>query len=72
MAFQSTLAGVFLAAELVMAAGNLRKESILPVTRIRTSRPVPGYLLAPLAPVSRCTCQDNDFRSVYAAKYPSS
>jgi hypothetical protein len=70
MAFQSTLAGVFLAAELVMAAGNLRKEGILPVTRIRTSRPVPGSLLAPLAPVSRCTCQDNDFRFVYSKKYP--
>jgi hypothetical protein len=70
MAFQSTLAGVFLAAELVMAAGNLRKESILPVTRIRTSRPVPGYMLAPLASVSRCTCQDNDFRFVYSKKYP--
>jgi hypothetical protein len=71
MAFQSALAGVFLAAELVMAAGNLRKRPIQPVTRIRTSRPVPGYLLSPLAPVSRCTCQDNDFRSVYSAKYLS-
>ncbi len=71
MAFQSALAGVLLAAELVIAAGNLRKEPILPVTRVRTCRPVPGSLVAPLAPVERCICQDNDFRSVYSAKYPS-
>jgi hypothetical protein len=71
MAFQSALAGVFLAAELVIAAGSLRKEPILPVTRMRTCRPVPDSLVAPLAPVERCICQDNDFRSVYSAKYPS-
>jgi hypothetical protein len=61
MAFQSTLAGVFLAAELVIASGNLREVAIASVTRIRTSRPVPDSLLAPLAPVSRCACQDADF-----------
>lgn len=69
MAFQSALAGIFLAAEIVIAASEIRHDTFPNTTRVRVSAPISGTLLTPVAVVERCICQDPDFRSVYRQKY---
>jgi hypothetical protein len=69
MAFQSALAGIFLAAEIVIAAGGMRGQPIPNTTRLRVSGSISGSLLTPVAVVERCICQDLDFQSVYKQKY---
>jgi len=69
MAFQSALAGIFLAAEILMAASRTRSQAIPNTTRLRVSAAVSGSLLTPVAVVERCICQDPDFRSVYQMKH---
>ncbi len=71
MAFQSALAGVMLAAELVARAAGL-KDAPPPVeTRINLLRPLAKVLSFPVAkdPRGRCICQDEDFVGTYRAKY---
>jgi hypothetical protein len=69
MAFQSALAGIFLAAEIVITANGKRRQLIPNTTRLRISSPILGNLLTPVAIVERCICQDFDFKSVYNRKY---
>ena len=71
MAFQSALAGVMLAAELVARATGL-KDAPPPVeTRINLLRPLAEVLSFPVAKDARgsCICQDEDFVGAYRAKY---
>ncbi len=71
LAFQSALAGVMLAAELVARATGL-KDAPPPVeTRINLLRPLAEVLSFPVAkdPRGRCICQDEDFVGAYRAKY---
>jgi hypothetical protein len=70
MAFQSALAGVLLAAEIILSASGQRVEALPAVTRLRTTRALAaGGLLTPLAPVAKCMCQDPDFLAVFAEKW---
>lgn len=70
MAFQSALAGVMLAAEVVKhAAGHDAAPATS--TRINLLRPLGTYLHDPKARdvTGRCICADQDFLQVYAGKY---
>ena len=73
LAFQSAMAGILLAAELVADAGALRGASatktILDMTRPLASRL--GVRVLKPAPSSgpRCICQDQDFIAVYREKH---
>lgn len=71
MVFQSALAGVMLAGELVARAAGL-KDAPPPVeTRINLLRPLAEVLSFQVAkdPRGRCICQDEDFVGAYRAKY---
>lgn len=69
MAFQSALAGVLLAAELVADALGLKNPPPPSVTRINLLRPLADYLSFPEAKRPPCICQDADYQSAYRAKY---
>lgn len=71
MAFQSALAGIMLAAEVVIEAADLRPGRLPVRTEINLLRPLSGTLCTPEAkhPSQRCICQDADFISAYQAKY---
>ena len=71
MAFQSALAGIMLAAELVADAAGLRAEETPSTTRINLLRPLAAYLSVPAAKhrSGRCICQDADYVTAYYAKY---
>ncbi len=71
MAFQSALAGIMLAAELVVYASGLRKTDLPTTTRIDLLRPLGNYLSVPAKKElsKRCICQDPVYRSVYQEKY---
>lgn len=71
MAFQSALAGVLLAAELVIDAGGLREHPLPTTTKIDLLRPLGQQLSIPAAKHSsgRCICRDSDFITRYATKY---
>jgi hypothetical protein len=73
MAFQSALAGILLAAELIADAGHLRSSSLPARTEIDLLRPGATRFNSPAAkhPSGRCLCQDESFRSAYGAKYAS-
>lgn len=73
MAFQSALAGVMLAAEIVASTPEVRTAQ--PATRsvVDLMRALPGRISFPMLkrpprPI-RCICQDPDYISVYRAKY---
>jgi hypothetical protein len=70
MAFQSALAGVLLAAELVADAMGF-KTPAASVTRIDLLRPLGAFLtqLRGKSPSKRCICQDATFVEVYRRKY---
>ena len=72
MAFQSALAGILLAAEIVNEAASLRSEVVTPVTKIDLLRPLGTKLGEPSAKhVSRrCICHDPIYLETYARKYP--
>jgi hypothetical protein len=74
MAFQSALAGIILAAELVVHAGGFRRQSLPCRSEIDLLRPLGTRLNSPAAkhPSGRCICQDNSYLGVYAAKYHTS
>lgn len=70
MAFQSALAGIMLAAELVKDAGGMAAAPTV-VTRLNLTRPLAQYLHDPRAPdrSGRCLCCDTDFVGTYRRKY---
>jgi hypothetical protein len=75
MAFQSVLAGVLLAAELVgTAAGLVSDNQDTTVTRVNLLGPLGTYLTRPLKPhpSGRCICCDPAFRMAYIQKYAES
>lgn len=70
MAFQSALAGIMLAAELVKDAGGMAASPTV-VTRLNLTRPLAQYLHDPRTPdrSGRCLCCDTDFVGTYRRKY---
>ena len=71
MAFQSALAGILLAAELVAEAGGLRASRLPTTTRIDLLAPLAEVLHvpAPKNPSGRCLCVDPDYIGVYESKF---
>jgi hypothetical protein len=71
LAFQSALAGVLLAAELVCDAAGLKKSPPPTTTTFDLLRPLGPYFSHPRAKdrLGRCICQDPDYISRYHAKY---
>jgi hypothetical protein len=72
MAFQSALAGIMLAADLVKHAQG-EPDAPTVATRINLLRRLGTHLADPHAPdaTGRCICGDADFRAAYEAKYSS-
>ena len=72
MAFQSALAGVLLASELVAHAAGLKSAPPPVTTKINLLRPLAEYLSLPShkSVSGRCICQDDDYVHAYRAKYP--
>jgi len=70
MAFQSALAGILLAADLVKSAADLPVAPTT-ITRINLLRPLAQYLGDPRSKSAsrRCICCDDDFLAVYRQKY---
>ena len=71
LAFQSALAGVLLAAEIVADAGGLRSADTPTLTRADVLS-TPGVFESDTEPKGlqgRCICRDDDFRARYAEKY---
>lgn len=71
LAFQSALAGIMLASELIAHAGRLKEMPPPVTTKIDLLRPLPPYLSHPASkhPSGRCICQDSDYVARYQAKY---
>jgi len=71
LAFQSAMAGVLLASDLVVHNGDLRQNPIEPITRFNLLRPLPQKLneLARKHYSGKCICQDADFIQSYKDKY---
>lgn len=71
LAFQSALAGILLAAELIVHAGGLRAQATTTVTSIDLTRPLAQRLTLPRSKDENqdCICQDHDFVSRYLQKY---
>lgn len=74
MAFQSALAGILLAAELVIDSTAARVESLPTISRIDLLRELPSHISSRRAKDSggRCLCQDRDYQETYAEKYKTS
>lgn len=72
MAFQSALAGVLLAVELVAARSALRRAMMRPLTKVDLLKDIGGPLQEPAAKhrSGRCICQDSFFVTEYGRKYP--
>ncbi len=73
MAFQSALAGVLLAAEIVAEQARIGRAAMPPVTSIDLMREMGTFLKKPAAkhPSGRCLCQDPVFRAAYREKHGS-
>lgn len=73
LAFQSAMAGVFLASEIASVGAKLRKVSPGTVTRLNLLRRVTSFPNHRIqrSTSGRCICQDEDFRARYAAKWKS-
>lgn len=73
MAFQSAMAGVMLAAEIVAQRGELRDAALPTKSALDLLRPVPGRLNVPVikdnARSARCICLDEDYAQVFRSKY---
>ena len=69
MAFQSALAGVLLAAELVLHATGLRSRTPTTTTRIDLLRPLAKDLSVPVARKQRCICGDADYVRAFNLKW---
>lgn len=73
MAFQSALAGVMLAAEVVASSGSVRSVPVATRSVINLMRPVPeritSTVLKRVTGAARCMCQDVDHQTVFREKY---
>ena len=71
MAFQSAMAGVLLAAEIVADAMALRRTQIEPTTTMDLLRPIGRLLNQPRgkSETGRCICQDADYLRAYRGRY---
>jgi hypothetical protein len=74
LAFQSAMAGVMLAADLVAEAGRHRATPLPTKTILDLTRPVGKHLSVnirkpPSAAATKCICQDSDFEATYRAKH---
>ena len=73
MAFQSALAGVMLAAEIVASVPDLRAADPDTCTVIDLMREIPARITFPMRSrttgVARCICRDPDYVEAYRAKY---
>jgi hypothetical protein len=71
MAFQSALAGVLLAVEIVADAAMLRTTAMAPLTKINLLKPLGSRLVEPAAKhkSGQCICQDDTYRAAYQRKY---
>ena len=71
MAFQSVMAGILLAAELVIDCQGLRPAPLPEETRFDMLKPLTQYLstVSGKDPMGRCLCQDQDFLAAYRDKY---
>jgi len=71
MPFQSALAGILLAAELVVNAGGLREAPLPTTTRLNLLRPLAPFLSMPVGKraTGGCLCQDADYVAAYNRKY---
>jgi hypothetical protein len=71
MAFQSALAGIFLAAETVAKGSNLVRSVPAVTTKLDVLRPLGTFLSlpAPKHPSGNCICQDGDYINAYRDKY---
>lgn len=73
MAFQSALAGVMLAAEIVAQRAGLRVSPLPAKSALDLLRPVPGRLNVPVQKdtltAARCICLDQDYVRAFQAKY---
>lgn len=74
MAFQSALAGILLAAELIIDSTAVRVEPLPTISRIDLLRELPDHISSKRAKDSggRCLCQDRDYQEVYTEKYRTS
>jgi len=74
MAFQSALAGIMLAAELVLEDLGLRVEELPATTRIDLLHPMGNHLNIPVQKRagSRCICLDKHYQQAYQDKYSTS
>lgn len=68
MAFQSALAGIFLAADVVAHLGELRPRQAT-ITQVDLLRPVQPFLERFRGKHPRCFCSDKDFTDAYSSKY---
>jgi len=70
-AFESVLAGIFLASELVIDAENLMREKIPNITKLNLMRPITKYTTESAAKHAskKCICQDIFFMNAYKQKY---
>lgn len=73
MAFQSALAGVMLAAEVVATASGVRRERPAVRAVVDLMRRMPGRISFPMrravSEAAKCICADADYLEAYRAKY---
>lgn len=73
LAFQSALAGIMLAAEIVASSPGVRDASISTRTSINLMRRLPKLITVPVRKgvpgPARCICEDRDYIEVYQEKY---
>lgn len=71
MAFQSAMAGILLAAELVLEVAGARDDTFPTVTRLDLCRPLPDVASTRRGKdvKGRCLCQDKDYIRIYTQKY---
>jgi hypothetical protein len=73
LAFQSALAGVMLAAELVASTSGVRRGDVGTRSVVDLMRRIPGRITFPVLKgnpgPARCICEDSDYLEVYGTKY---
>ncbi|HVF71033.1 MAG TPA: E2 ligase fold family C protein [Chthoniobacterales bacterium] len=69
LAFQSALAGILLAAEVVVHANRLRVSELPTTTRIDLLRPLSPDLGVPVARKRNCICSDTEYTRTYNSKW---
>lgn len=70
-AFESALAGILLASEIIIDAGNLRNKNLPSISKFNLLRPLSSYLLEDQHKHHslRCICQDPIFQKSYKKKW---